>query len=151
AALPRCGGTAARGGRHAAGTPGMNELQIIQNQLQTERRHLEQAAAACAAALNAVDTRTGERFLDACSGYFSFALAQADPERIRLASAAPGLLPVPKALDGPERWRSFLEACRWLMARHFDALQALQSESQSITTWRRRSGIDADSILAERT
>ena len=84
----------------------MNEIQIIQNQLATERAHFGEIAALCAAAPISVG---------ACTDYFSFAVTRFEPAVAeRLASQ------LAKGLDAAFL-RAFDDACR----AHFEKVEGL--------------------------
>jgi hypothetical protein len=113
----------------------MNEIQIIQKQLATERAHFAEVADACAERL----TAAGD-FVTACTDYFAFAVTRFEPQAARTLAAqlAAGL--------GPEFLRAFTAASR----RHFETLDGLLARNLPVTEWRAASRIDADSIFAER-
>lgn len=117
----------------------MNEIQIIQTQLALEQVHFTKVAAICAAALANDNFIRGE-LTRACSDYFAFALT-----RVPVNATAPA------ADASPERWREFLQAFNEAIQQHFSALDALLTRNLPVAEWRARSGIDADSIFAERT
>ena len=114
----------------------MNEIQIIQKQLATERAHFSEIAQLCAAA--GTDDAS---FAAACTDYFGFALTRFDPpvaERLA-ASLAQGLS------------AGFLSEFAQSSQVHFEKLDALLARNAPVTEWRAVSRIDADSIFAERT
>ena len=77
----------------------MNELQIIQSQLATERLHFTEVANTCAAALGNGSFAAHSELAAACADYFAFAVT-----RLAWNSKTPGP-------DAPaERWRGFLRA-----------------------------------------
>lgn len=131
----------------------MNEIQIIQTQLATERAHFEEVATACAAArANTVwqlgatgqaagDTTATADFATACADYFAFAVTRFEPQ------SADALTAQLAAGAGPEFLRAFTEASH----RHFASLDGMLARNLPITQWRAVSRIDADSIYAERT
>ncbi len=132
----------------------MNEIQIIQKQLATERAHFEEVAQACAAppgvdgadaaAANAAGARGSNAdgsFAAACADYFAFAVTRFDTPRAQqlVGQLAGG--------PRPEFLQAFTEASR----QHFERLDAMLSRNLPVTEWRAVSRIDADSIFAERT
>jgi hypothetical protein len=117
----------------------MNEIQIIQSQLETERLHFAEVANACAAALGNGSFAAHSDFAAACADYFAFAVT-----RLAWNSKAPG----PGAPE--ERWREFLRAFSDQAAKHFGALEPLLTRNLPVTQWRALSRIDADSIFTER-
>jgi hypothetical protein len=137
----------------------MNETQIIQKQLATERAHFDEVAQVCAAWLGAggrgavgtgatAGTNAGAcgsgadgDFVAACADYFAFAVTRFDATTARQLAAQ--LAGGPR----PEFLQAFTEASR----RHFERLDAMLSRNLPVTEWRAVSRIDADSIFAERT
>ncbi|MFL6602322.1 MAG: hypothetical protein ACJ8R9_13445 [Steroidobacteraceae bacterium] len=117
----------------------MNEIQIIQSQLATERLHFAEVADACAAALDTGTFAARREFAAACADYFAFAAT-----RLAWSSSPPG----PDA--SAERWREFLRACKDQAATHFGALEQLLGRNLPVSEWRAISRIDADSIFTER-
>jgi hypothetical protein len=114
----------------------MNEIQIIQKQLATERAHFSEIAQLCAAAGTG-----GAIFAAACTDYFGFAVTRFEPavaERLA-ASLAQGLS------------AGFLSEFAQSSRAHFEKLDALLVRNVPVTEWRAVSRIDADSIFAERT
>jgi hypothetical protein len=131
----------------------MNEIQIIQKQLATERRHFTEVADAFAASLDTARAAVasigvdGTEFVRACADYFAFALARSEPgpgtEAIsKLASA--------RATATKSSWHDFLDAFNSDVRKRFALLDALAERNPSITQWRAVSRIDADSIFQER-
>jgi len=124
----------------------MNEIQIIQQQLATERAHFQEVAQACAARLGADsrganDPGSEANFAAACADYFAFAVTRFDaPQAQQLATQ---LTRGPR----PEFLQAFTEASR----SHFERLDAMLTGNLPVTEWRAVSRIDADSIFAERT
>lgn len=114
----------------------MNEIQIIQKQLATERLHFAEVANACAAALGSASRSD---FVTACADYLAFAVT-------RLAWS----FKAPAADAGEERWREFLRAFDEQAAKHFAAVDALLTRNLPVSEWRALSRIDADSIFTER-
>jgi hypothetical protein len=117
----------------------MNEIQIIQSQLATERLHFAEVADACAAALQSGAFAASRDFVAACADYFAFAAA-----RVAWNSSPPGP-------DAPvDRWREFLDAFNDRAAAHFGSLEQLLGRNLPVSEWRAISRIDADSIFTER-
>ncbi len=118
----------------------MNEIQIIQKQLATERAHFAEVAAACAGQQAAGRLTANSDFLTACTDYFAFAVTRFEPQSTRTLAAqlTAGL--------GPEFLLAFTEMSR----RHFEALDGMLAKNLLVTEWRAASRIDADSIFAER-
>ena len=117
----------------------MNEIQIIQNQLATERLHFAEVAAACAAALEQGSFGARRDFGAACADYFTFALT-------RLA----GNSKAPSADAAAERWREFLEDFNGQATKQFATVDELLRRNLPVAEWRALSKIDADSIFTER-
>jgi hypothetical protein len=117
----------------------MNEIQIIQSQLATERLHFAEVAQACAAALGNGKLAAHSDFSAACADYFAFAVT-----RLAWNSKAPGLD------ASEERWREFLGAFNDQATKHFSALEELLVRNLPVSQWRALSKIDADSIFTER-
>jgi hypothetical protein len=118
----------------------MNEIQIIQQQLATERAHFAEVADACAGQQAGGRLTPAGDFVTACTDYFAFAVTRFEPQSTRTLAAhlAAGL--------GPEFLRAFTEASR----RHFETLDEMLVRNLPVTEWRAASRIDADSIFAER-
>jgi hypothetical protein len=117
----------------------MNEIQILQSQLATERLHFAEVAQACAAALGNGKLTPHSDFTAACADYFAFAVT-----RLAWNSKAPG----PEASQ--ERWRAFLGAFNDQATKHFGALEERLGRNLPVSQWRALSKIDADSIFTER-
>jgi hypothetical protein len=117
----------------------MNEIQIIQSQLATERLHFNEVAGACAAALQAGHFSARRDFAAACAAYFAFAVTR-----------LPGIATSPQ-VDAPDgEWRQFLQVFNTQATQHFAAIDGLATRNLPVTEWRARSRIDADSIVTER-
>lgn len=117
----------------------MNETQIIQNQLATERLHFAQVATACSAALGHGSLAGRSEFLTACADYFAFAVTRLDRR-----------LEAPIADAGEARWREFLRAFDEQATKHFATVDTLLTRNLPVSEWRALSKIDADSIFEER-
>jgi hypothetical protein len=118
----------------------MNEIQIIQNQLATERLHFSEVATACAAALDSGKLAPGGDFARSCADYFAFAITR-----------VPGISTSPLADASAERWREFLRSFNAQVSKHFAVMDDLVTRNLSVANWRARSRIDADTIVTERT
>jgi hypothetical protein len=114
----------------------MNEIQIIQKQLATERAHFAEVAHSCA-----LEGRGNSEFVAACTDYFAFAVTRFEPAVGENLAAT-----LARGLNA-----EFLSAFTAATRAHFDKLDALLTQNQPVTEWRALSRIDADSIFAERT
>jgi len=126
----------------------MNEIQIIEQQLATERLHFAQVAGTLASRLdNAMGTDTTE-FVRACGDYFVFALERLDAtdETARKLEAAR----VADAASADRSWREFLQSFNGCVRQHFARLDVQLTRLTPVTRWRALSGISADSIFSER-
>lgn len=123
----------------------MNEIQLIRQQLATERLHFAEVSQACAAALASDKFAVGSNFANASADYLAFAAS-----RLSAGSSAPPALEVPASAATLERWRDFLAAFDARSRQHFETLDALAARNPLVTEWRAASRIDADSIFAER-
>jgi hypothetical protein len=117
----------------------MNEIQIIQGQLATERLHFAEVAGSCAAALANGSFAASREFAVACADYFAFAVT-------RLAWDSR----VPSADAAEDPWRKFLRGFNDRVTQHFGTLDGLLTRNLPVSEWRTLSRIDADSIFAER-
>jgi len=127
----------------------MNETEIIQQQLDIERRHFAQVAQACASALSA-QGRAREPLLGACADYLEFALTRlrsptAAEARSRLRSARTADA---AAAAGP--WHAFLELFDKACRDHIAAIDGLRARNEPVARWRALASLDADAIVAER-
>jgi hypothetical protein len=116
----------------------MNEIQIIHQQLATERAHFAEVANVCAAAQSGGHLTASSELATACNDYFRFAVTRFESAPALAAQLALGL--------NPEFLTAFTEASR----RHFAAVDTLLARNLPVTEWRTISKIDADSIFAER-
>lgn len=155
----------------------MNEIELLRDQLATERRHVREVASACAAALANASPGPGDAALEALRGasgeYLGCVLNWFDRRDERLgrlyarqpAADAGGMAPAALGLPGHGR-----EALRRLeqsgpareswqaLARFIDgpwdarraAIEALLAANPRVADWRAFGGIDADSICQER-
>ena len=144
------------------GTIVMNEIQLIRTQLGVERQHATAAARACSNALAVeylawVLSRFEARellFHDLLHKRF----APDDPHRraVEAALALPGsnreaLEKLQSALESGSGGSEFLHFFTGPWAVRHDELDRLLGAHTKVTDWRTVSGIDADSIVAERT
>jgi hypothetical protein len=150
----------------------MNEIQIIQQQLATERAHFDEVAQICAAHLRAGSRGAGapiaadrhdaggpdadgpradSRSANDPGSEGNFAAACADYFAFALTRFdAPKAQQLATQLANgprPEFLQAFTEASR----THFERLDAMLTRNLLVTEWRAVSRIDADSIFAERT
>jgi hypothetical protein len=121
----------------------MNEIQIIRQQLETERMHFSELTSACAAALDAGRFEAAGELAAACADYFTFAAGRL---RANLLRQSP---PEPSASAG--QWREFLRGFEQAASSHFALIDQFVARGPSVAEWRTISGIDADAIVAERT
>ncbi len=155
----------------------MNEVQLIRDQLATERAHASAVANACATALESPAANSLEAFRRACIDYLACVLSWfeerdqrlADLMELRFRPGDPVRRAFEEVLTQPGRSRDALAkleaACagsvqhagrefreyfnaRWSARR--DALEALLASNTRAVDWRSLGGIDADSILEER-
>jgi hypothetical protein len=126
----------------------MNEIQIIQGQLSTERLHFAQVASACAGALEHALLTGGSEFSPACTAYFGFAVTRFDPGSKAAAKLEAARAAEPASTDSA--WREFLRVFATETEQHFAALDTRLARNAPITQWRMLSRIDADTIFAER-
>ena len=117
----------------------MNEIQIIQSQLATERLHFTEVAQACAAALDNGTFAARSDLAVACADYFAFAVT-------RLG----GNPRAPSADAAADRWHEFLRAFNEQATKHFGTLDALLTRNLPVSECRALARIDADSIFTER-
>ena len=117
----------------------MNEIQIIQSQLATERAHFVEITNLCAAALEQGKLPGNANLAVACADYFAFAVTR-----------LPGVGASPKAQDSTTHWREFLQTFNDRATHHFATVDELRGRNLAVTEWRTRSGINADSIVMER-
>jgi hypothetical protein len=155
----------------------MNEIELLRNQLTTERRHVREVASACAAAHAAAPVRSGDTALEALRGasgeYLTLVLdwfdrrdqrlgelyarhPPADPGRTALATLGPvahgreALERLKQAGPAPEAWQALAGFINGPWDARRDAIEALLNSDPRVADWRAFSGIDADSICQER-
>lgn len=114
----------------------MNETQIIQKQLATERAHFAEVSQLCGP-----DGTGGSDFVTACTDYFAFAVTRFEPSVAERLAAT-----LARGLNA-----EFLSAFEAGARNHFQKLDAMLARNLPVTEWRAISRIDADSIVAERT
>lgn len=155
----------------------MNEIELLRNQLATERRHVREVASACAAAHANAPPAAGDAVLEAtrgaCSEYLAVVLDWFDRRDARLGelytqhpAAAAGRTAL-AALDLAGRGREALETLTagaparesWQALARFvhgpwdarrGAIEALLASNTHVVDWRVFGGIDADSVCLER-
>jgi len=155
----------------------MNEIELLREQLATERRRVREVASACAAAHGSAPASPGDGALEAlrgaCAEYLGCVLDWFDRRDARLGElyarrppvdAGPGAL---AALDLAGRGREALEELKtrgsaresWQALARFirgpwdarrDAIEALLASNQRVADWRAITGVDADSVCHER-
>jgi hypothetical protein len=126
----------------------MNEVQVIQQQLATERVHFAEVASACDGAVANATLAGASEFAHACADYFAFAVARFDARSRAAAKLAAVRGGNPAATDSA--WRDFLQVFNADMQQHFARLDTRLTSNAPVTQWRALSRIDADSIFAER-
>jgi hypothetical protein len=124
----------------------VNEVQIIQNQLATERLHFTEVSNICAQVLEGGKWTPGSDFARACTDYFAFAAARV----LEATAASPQVRTPPEPGASGERWRSYLHLFSESAAKHFAGIEQLLTLNLPVTEWRTRAGIDADAIFTER-
>lgn len=116
----------------------MNEIQIIQKQLATEREHFTEVASLATAFV--AEPLADPSLLAACTDYFAFAVTRFPPQVSEaLAARLAGGVNV-----------DFLRAFEDAALAHYAQLDPLLARNLPVTEWRAISRIDADSIFAER-
>jgi hypothetical protein len=155
----------------------MNEIELLRNQLATERLHVREVASACAAALAAGPQAQGDAALEtlrgACGDYLALVLDWFDRRDARLGELYAQRPPADAgrtalaALDLAGRGREALEEMTalgparesWQALARFihgpwderrGAVEALLASNQRVADWRVFGGIDADSVCQER-
>ena len=124
----------------------MNELQLIQRQVDLERGHFLWVARACARGVGLTGSGYAAPFVSALIGYLDFALARLSAEP-RLEAQ---LRELASSTD-PRAWQSFAQEFNAIALSRFAVFDDLQARKATVAEWRATSGIDADSIVLERT
>jgi len=117
----------------------MNEIEILQSQLATERLHFTEVARSCMVALE-TGRFAGTDFAQACADYLAFAIT-----RLTWKSTV-----LPRADASGADWRQLLRLFAEASEQHFAALEACRKRNLSVSEWRALAKIDADSIFTER-
>ena len=113
----------------------MNETQIIQTQLATERAHFAEVVQLCGP-----NGAGSSDFAAACTDYFAFAVTRSEPPAAERLAAT-----LARGLNA-----EFLSAFDTSARGHFQKLDGMLTRNLPVTEWRAISRIDADSIFAER-
>lgn len=148
----------------------MNEIQLIRDQLALERRHTLEVVHACARLCGGArepappGSVTLEAFREACVDYLRFVLGCFEDRDQRLAPLlrrlAPGddghgqtataLQELKATRAAPAAWRRLADYLGSDWDERWNAIEARLAATAQVADWRTISGIDADSILAER-
>lgn len=142
----------------------MNEIELLRNQLASERRHVREVASACAAAHAAAPARPGDAALEAlrgaCGAYLALVLDWFERRDQRLGelcaqhpppdSGRTALEMLKQAGPEPETWQALAEFINGPWDARRGAIEALLASNPRVADWRAFSGIDADSICKER-
>jgi hypothetical protein len=130
----------------------MNEIELLRNQLATERRHVREVASACAAAHAGARARPGDAALEAlraaCGEYLACVLEWFDQRDLRLGEPA---VQHPAAGSSPEGWNALAAFINGPWNARRDAIEARLASNPRVADWRVFCGIDADSVWRERT
>ena len=147
----------------------MNEIELLRIQLATERRHVREVAASCAAAARGVPSAPAgsapEAWRQACTEYLGCVLEWFDERDARLlelydrkAVAALGdtgqgreaLERLAAASASHSRWQDLERFINGPWDARRAAVDALLATNPRVADWRAFGGIDADSICRER-
>ena len=155
----------------------MNEIELLRDQLATERRHVREVASACAAAHVSAPPAPGDAALEAlrgaCGEYLGCVLDWFDRRDARLGALYARRPPADAgrtalaAVDLAGRGREALEKLTargparesWQALARFThgpwdarrgAIEALLASNQRVADWRVFGGVDADSVCHER-
>jgi hypothetical protein len=145
----------------------MNEIELLRNQLATERRHVREVASACAAAHAGAPARPGDAALEAlraaCSEYLGSVLEWFDRRDRRLSelselnaqhpaadSGRTALEMLRQAAPARDAWQALAAFINGPWDAQRGAAEALLAASSRVATWRTVCGIDADSVCQER-
>ena len=147
----------------------MNEIELLRTQLSTERRHVREVAASCAAAARGMPSAPAgsapDAWRQACTEYLGCVLEWFDERDARLLELYD--LKAVAALGDGGHGREALERLaadsashsRWQDLERFingpwdarrAAVEALLATNPRVADWRAFGGIDADSISRER-
>lgn len=143
----------------------VNEIELLRNQLATERRHAREVASSCAAASRGNWQRVCSEYLGCVLDWFDerdarlaalyARLPAADADRKAVAALGLG----GRAHEALERLADGAAAASWAdLARFINgpwdtrraAVEALLATNPRVADWREYAGIDADSISRER-
>ncbi|HEY3786786.1 MAG TPA: hypothetical protein VGL55_16030 [Steroidobacteraceae bacterium] len=127
----------------------MNEIQLIQQQLATERQHFSAVRELFAAAL-AAQPGTEESLMHACVEYFEFALMRLPTPQSSTGQARLKAARTADAVTAPWRWQQFLEAFGEACTEHFNSIDVPGAHRESVLHWRSVARLDADAIVGER-
>jgi hypothetical protein len=142
----------------------MNEIELLRNQLATERRHVREVASACAAAHAGAPPAAGDAALEAlraaCGEYLGRVLDWFDRRDQRLGelyaqhpaadSGRMALERLKQAGPAPESWQALAAFINGPWDDRRGAIEALLASNPRVADWRAFCGIDADSVCEER-
>ena len=155
----------------------MNEVELLRNQLVTERRHVREVVSACATAPAGAPAHPGnaapEALRAACAEYLGCVLGWfdrrdrrldelyalrpvADPGRTALAAlgiaghSREALERLKQAGPAPGTWQSLAAFINGPWDARRGAIEALLASNPRVADWRALAGIDADSVSEER-
>ena len=144
----------------------MNELQLIRNQLLSERARVTEVAAAVASAQAYGGEIGGNEFRQAAVEYLVLVLTRFEERDQLLLERAPAPQPLASlpgssrealtkleaalASGTPQPWGDFLAHIDGAWRARRDAFDAVLERNSRVTDWRAISFVDADSILDER-
>ncbi|HXY95818.1 MAG TPA: hypothetical protein VEH00_02510 [Steroidobacteraceae bacterium] len=141
----------------------MNEIELLRNQIATERRHVREIASACAAAHAGEPARPADAALEAlrtaCSDYLGCVLEWFDRRDQRLGELYPrhpaadsrtALESLKQAGPAPATWQALAAFINGPWDAQRAAIDALLATNPRVADWRAFCGIDADSVWRER-
>jgi hypothetical protein len=142
----------------------MNEIELLRDQLATERRHVREVASACAKAHAGASARPGDAALEAlraaCGEYLGCVLewfGRRDQRLRELYAQHPladsgrmALERLRQAGPGPESWQALAEFINGPWDAQRGAIEVLLASNRRVADWRAVCGIDADSVCQER-
>jgi hypothetical protein len=143
----------------------MNEIQLLRQQLDAERRHVRAVASACASAHRSATTSAERAALaalrEASTAYLALVLGWFDARDARLGALGtqlpPGTAMGREALDEMRVGKNPAEAwaaCAAFASGAWDSrraiIEALCAANSRVTDWRTFANIDADSVHQER-